>query len=150
MARSTASVDFDPRFGEQCRRPRSRHRGDILVCEWAATAVALRCSPSLPITPGRPATVVVDPGQPLTVVLAVADRVVRREGSDRALMIDPGDEADKLLGAVGGWLGVQLDAILLTHTHFDHVGAVAPVARATGAEVWVPKIEAFVLADVMS
>ena len=69
-----ASVDFDPRFGEQCRRPRSRHRGDILVCEWAATAVALRCSPPLPITPGRPTTVVVDPGQPLTVVLAVADR----------------------------------------------------------------------------
>jgi glyoxylase-like metal-dependent hydrolase (beta-lactamase superfamily II) len=26
---------------------------------------------------------------------------------------------------------------------------VAPVARATGAEVWVPKIEAFVLADIM-
>ena len=75
--------------------------------------------------------------------------IFRREGSDRALIIDPGDEADKLLGAIDG-LGVQLDAILLTHTHFDHVGAVAPVARATGAEVWVPKIEAFVLADIMS
>ena len=75
--------------------------------------------------------------------------IFRREGSDRALIVDPGDEADKLLGAIDG-LGVQLDAILLTHTHFDHVGAVAPVARATGAEVWVPKIEAFVLADIMS
>jgi hydroxyacylglutathione hydrolase len=75
--------------------------------------------------------------------------IFRREGSDRALIIDPGDEADKLLGAIDA-LGVQLDAILLTHTHFDHVGAVAPVARATGAEVWVPKIEAFVLADIMS
>ncbi len=58
--------------------------------------------------------------------------IFRREGSDRALIIDPGDEADKLLGAIDS-LGVQLDAILLTHTHFDHVGAVAPVARATGA-----------------
>ena len=75
--------------------------------------------------------------------------IVRRDGSDRALIVDPGDEADKLLGAIDT-LGVQLDAILLTHTHFDHVGAVAPVARATGAEVWVPKIEAFVLADIMS
>ena len=75
--------------------------------------------------------------------------IFRREGSDRALIIDPGDEADKLLGAIDA-LGVQLDAILLTHTHFDHVGAVAPVARATGAEVWVPKMEAFVLADIMS
>jgi hydroxyacylglutathione hydrolase len=73
----------------------------------------------------------------------------RRDGSDRALIVDPGDEADKLLAAIDG-LGVTLDGILLTHTHFDHVGAVAPVARATGAEVWVPKIEAFVLADIMS
>ena len=32
-------------------------------------------------------------------------------------------------------LGVELDAILLTHTHFDHIGAVAPVAKATGAPV---------------
>ena len=75
--------------------------------------------------------------------------VVRRGGSERALIVDPGDEADKLLAAIDA-LGVQLDGILLTHTHFDHVGAVAPVARATGAEVWVPQIEAFVLADIMS
>jgi hydroxyacylglutathione hydrolase len=73
----------------------------------------------------------------------------RRDGSDRALIVDPGDEPDKLLGAIEG-LGVTLDGILLTHTHFDHVGAVAPVARATGAEVWVPELEAFVLADINS
>ena len=75
--------------------------------------------------------------------------LIRREGSDRALIVDPGDEADTLLGAIDA-LGVTLDGILLTHTHFDHVGAVAPVARATGAEVWVPEIEAFVLADINS
>lgn len=73
----------------------------------------------------------------------------RRDGSDRALIVDPGDEPDKLLSAIEG-LGVTLDGILLTHTHFDHVGAVAPVARATGAEVWVPELEAFVLADINS
>jgi glyoxylase-like metal-dependent hydrolase (beta-lactamase superfamily II) len=73
----------------------------------------------------------------------------RREGSDRALIVDPGDEADRLLRAIDE-LGVQLDGILLTHTHFDHVGAVAPVAEATGAEVWVPEIEKPVLADIMS
>ena len=71
----------------------------------------------------------------------------RREGSDRALLVDPGDEAERLLGAIDE-LGVQLDAILLTHTHFDHVGAVAPVAKATGAEVWVPDLEKQVLADI--
>ena len=73
----------------------------------------------------------------------------RRDGSNRALIVDPGDEADKLLAAIDA-LGVKLEGILLTHTHFDHVGAVAPVARATGAEVWVPKLEAFILADIMS
>lgn len=75
--------------------------------------------------------------------------IFRRDGSDRALIVDPGDEAEKLLGAIDA-LGVRLDGILLTHTHFDHVGAVAPVAKATGAEVWVPEIEKPVLADIMS
>jgi hydroxyacylglutathione hydrolase len=75
--------------------------------------------------------------------------LLRRDGSDRALIVDPGEEADKLLGALDA-LGVTLDAILITHTHFDHVGAVAPVAEATGAEVWVPEIEKPVLADIMS
>src|SRR3954449_3465984 len=73
----------------------------------------------------------------------------RREGSDRALIVDPGDEPERLLRAIDE-LGVTLDGILLTHTHFDHVGAVAPVAEATGAEVWVPEIEKPVLADIMS
>jgi hydroxyacylglutathione hydrolase len=73
----------------------------------------------------------------------------RRDGSDRALIVDPGDEADRLLATIDE-LGVALDAILLTHTHFDHVGAVAPIAKATGAEVWVPEIEKPVLADINS
>jgi glyoxylase-like metal-dependent hydrolase (beta-lactamase superfamily II) len=75
--------------------------------------------------------------------------IFRRDGSDRALIVDPGEEAPKLLGAIEE-MGVELDGILLTHTHFDHVGAVAPVAKATGAEVWVPQIEKPVLADIMS
>jgi hydroxyacylglutathione hydrolase len=75
--------------------------------------------------------------------------ILRKDGSDRALMVDPGDEAQKLLGALDE-LGLTLDGILLTHTHFDHVGAVAPVAKATGAEVWVPELERFVLADINS
>ena len=71
----------------------------------------------------------------------------RREGSDRAVIVDPGEEAPRLLAAIDE-LGVGLDAILLTHTHFDHVGAVAPVAKATGAEVWVPELEKPVLSDI--
>jgi hydroxyacylglutathione hydrolase len=72
--------------------------------------------------------------------------LVRREGSDRALLIDPGDEAPKLQAAMEE-LGVEPAAILLTHTHFDHLGAVAPLARATGAPVYCPREELPVLAD---
>jgi glyoxylase-like metal-dependent hydrolase (beta-lactamase superfamily II) len=72
--------------------------------------------------------------------------VVRRAGSDEAIVIDPGDEAPRLIDAVAD---LDVAAILLTHTHFDHVGAVAPLARATGAEVWCPEIEVPVLADIM-
>ena len=73
----------------------------------------------------------------------------RRDGSDHALIVDPGEEEAKLLGAIDE-LGVTLDAILLTHTHFDHVGAVAPVAKATGAPVYCPKLEVPVLQDIMA
>jgi hydroxyacylglutathione hydrolase len=66
-----------------------------------------------------------------------------------ALIVDPGDEPERLLAAIDE-LGVQVDAILITHCHFDHIGAVAPVARATGAPVYCPQIERPLLADVMS
>jgi len=73
----------------------------------------------------------------------------RSDEADRAVLVDPGDEADKLLKALDEF-GVSLDAILLTHTHFDHVGAVAPVAKATGAPVYCPALETHILADIMS
>ncbi len=73
--------------------------------------------------------------------------VFRLDGSDRGLMIDPGEEAPRLLAALEE-LGIGLDAILLTHTHFDHIGAVAPVAKATGAPVYCPELEVPVLADI--
>ena len=75
--------------------------------------------------------------------------LVRPEGGERAVIVDPGDEAPRLLEAIED-AGVTLDAILLTHTHFDHVGAVAPIARATGAPVYCPRIEVPVLQDVMA
>jgi hydroxyacylglutathione hydrolase len=67
----------------------------------------------------------------------------------RAVMVDPGEEAQRLLAAVQE-AGVTLEAILLTHCHFDHIGAVAPVAHATGAEVWCPEIETDLLTDLMT
>ncbi|HEY5194418.1 MAG TPA: MBL fold metallo-hydrolase [Solirubrobacteraceae bacterium] len=65
----------------------------------------------------------------------------------RALMIDPGEESQRLLDAAAA-LGVEIEAILITHCHFDHIGAVAPVAKATGAPVYCPQSELGVLADI--
>ncbi len=75
--------------------------------------------------------------------------IVRKDGSDKAVIIDPGDEAPKILAVVEE-LGLDIEAILLTHCHFDHVGAVAPVAKATGAPVYMHEIEKPVLADINS
>ena len=75
--------------------------------------------------------------------------ILRRDGSDRALVVDPGEEAQRILAALDE-MGVGVDAILLTHTHFDHIGAVAPVAKATEAPVYCPEIEVPVLADIMA
>ena len=73
--------------------------------------------------------------------------LVRRPDAGRAVLVDPGEEAERLLSVVAA-LEVTLDAILLTHTHFDHVGAVAAVAGATGAPVYVPELERDVLANI--
>ncbi|HKH13965.1 MAG TPA: MBL fold metallo-hydrolase [Solirubrobacterales bacterium] len=82
---------------------------------------------------------------------AVAENcyVVRRDGADHGLIVDPGDDAERILQAVDQ-LGLTIDGILVTHCHFDHIGAVAPVAAATGAPVWCPQMEVPVLADIMS
>ena len=75
--------------------------------------------------------------------------IVREKDSGTALIVDPGEEADRLLKAVDE-LGIEkVEAILVTHTHFDHVGAVAPIARATGAPVYCPELEREVLANIM-
>jgi hydroxyacylglutathione hydrolase len=74
---------------------------------------------------------------------------VRGKGSNTALIIDPGDEPERLVDAIEQ-LGIEeVAAILVTHTHFDHIGAVNPVAAATGAKVWCPEIEVPVLANIM-
>ena len=75
--------------------------------------------------------------------------ILREKDSGTALIVDPGEEADRLLKAVDE-LGIEkVEAILVTHTHFDHVGAVAPVARATGAPGYCPELEREVLANIM-
>ncbi|HEX5194146.1 MAG TPA: MBL fold metallo-hydrolase [Solirubrobacteraceae bacterium] len=76
--------------------------------------------------------------------------VVRRPHASTAVIVDPGDESDRILEALRALNVHTVEAILLTHCHFDHIGAVAPVARATGAPVYCPELETQVLADIMA
>ena len=60
---------------------------------------------------------------------------------DQAVVIDPGYEADTILRALDT-LGMTLKAIMLTHGHFDHVGAVKELVAETGCEVYIHASEA--------
>lgn len=64
--------------------------------------------------------------------------------SDRALIVDPGVEVEPILSAIAG---LEVQHILLTHAHFDHIGGVGAVVEATGAKVWIHEIEAGWLSD---
>jgi hydroxyacylglutathione hydrolase len=75
--------------------------------------------------------------------------IVRVKGSDRGVMVDPGEESERLIKALAELGIARLEAILITHTHFDHVGAVAQVAKATEAPVICPELETAVLANIM-
>ena len=76
--------------------------------------------------------------------------IFRHDDAETALIVDPGEEAERILTTVEQLGITTVEAILLTHTHFDHVGAVAPVAKATGAPVYCPELEVPVLADIMA
>ena len=62
--------------------------------------------------------------------------LVRAEGSDRCAVIDPGSDASRIL-ACAARLGLKIEAILLTHGHFDHVGAVQALVEQTGCTLWM-------------
>lgn len=54
-----------------------------------------------------------------------------------AAVVDPGQGADLVVPAVLDELNVDLETILLTHGHLDHLWSAPDLARATGAEVWL-------------
>lgn len=66
--------------------------------------------------------------------------LVWAEGSKTCAVIDPGYSPETILAKVRE-LGLTVDAILLTHGHFDHVGGVEAIVKATGCAVWMREIE---------
>jgi hydroxyacylglutathione hydrolase len=73
--------------------------------------------------------------------------IARQPDAEQALLIDPGDEPDAITQALEE-LQTTPEAILITHCHFDHVGAVAEMARRTGAPVYCPQGEVFILENI--
>jgi hydroxyacylglutathione hydrolase len=59
--------------------------------------------------------------------------IVGSESSKQGIVIDPGAEANVILNTVEK-LGLTIPLIVATHTHIDHVGALAPVKDGTGAK----------------
>ncbi len=62
------------------------------------------------------------------------------EGKEGAVLIDPGDEAERILALLES-TGSTPEAILLTHAHFDHVGAVAPLVEALSLPVFLHPLD---------
>ena len=62
--------------------------------------------------------------------------IVHNSESTTCAVIDPGYEAQTILKKVAD-LGLTVDAVLLTHGHFDHVGAVEEIVEATGCKLWM-------------
>lgn len=60
--------------------------------------------------------------------------IVGSEASKQGIIIDPGDEAEAILGRVAD-LELDIKLIILTHGHIDHVGALKAVKEASGAEM---------------
>lgn len=71
--------------------------------------------------------------------------VVRSDrAATEAVVVDPGGAAPELRLELAR-MGATCAAILVTHTHWDHLGAVAELAEGTGAPVYAPELERQVL-----
>ena len=57
-------------------------------------------------------------------------------GGGPALLIDPGGETDRVMD-VASKLGADIQAILITHGHIDHIGGLNEAIAATGAPVYL-------------
>lgn len=62
------------------------------------------------------------------------------EHTKKAFVIDPGGEADKILRQIES-LGMEIVAIVNTHAHVDHIGAIREVRDATGARIMMHRSE---------
>jgi glyoxylase-like metal-dependent hydrolase (beta-lactamase superfamily II) len=65
--------------------------------------------------------------------------IVSDDGQGPSVVIDPADDPEAIIDALGGSV---VSAIVLTHRHFDHIGAVREVIAATGAPLLCHALDA--------
>ena len=66
--------------------------------------------------------------------------IVADEKEKRALVIDPGDEPDRILDELKK-NGLSVELIVITHAHFDHIGAIPEIKEATGAKIAIHRAD---------
>ena len=62
--------------------------------------------------------------------------LVADEAAGKAVLVDPGDDGDRLFDAVQR-AGLTLEAIWLTHAHLDHIGGIAAIKRRVDVPVFL-------------
>lgn len=72
--------------------------------------------------------------------------IVNKKGSQSGIVIDPGEEADKIAGYMKK-KGLKNEGILLTHGHFDHITGVSELLSLTGGKLYAYEGEKELLAD---
>ena len=72
--------------------------------------------------------------------------IVGSESNKEGMIIDPGDGAKQILKSVED-LGLDIKLIVLTHGHFDHIGALKEVKEATGAGLAIHTDDAYFLQE---
>lgn len=69
-----------------------------------------------------------------------------KTGEDRGVVIDPADDAEKIL-LKAEEMGISIKKILLTHGHFDHTGAAKEIKEKTDAPIYIHKDDECMLSD---
>ena len=62
------------------------------------------------------------------------------EQTHQAIVIDPGGEADKILRQIDS-MGLTVIAVVNTHAHVDHIGAIRQIKDVTGAQIMMHEAE---------